>query len=545
MNYERLELTDFVDKWDAAKVKHLEDGIVANEEAIERYHNDSVVEMQADWAQSDETAKDYVKNRTHYIKTVPVSIAKDFKTEVYEYKYTEDDYEYTDIRLTNSTIPSNVVLNSTEEVEKVTIYINGYLCEAKPYYKDLSYINWSLIKGISLRYFTGVWSLKLDGKDLDVVVGEELIVDISTEQVQYVPINEKYLPESVKKQADWNCNTPSDKAYIKNRTHYDYWEKESRIYDLPYTFEFTSADSSNWLGDYGFIYNECLFNSDSDWVSDGEEYDEILEVWKDKYKCSQVQNEKVLTLKAITYSQWNSETDEYNHVITIDCESEDSDVVKLYVAKRYSKTIDKRFLPDLSLSIPQMDWNENRENSVHYIKNRTHYLYSDLDTLVKRSYWEFNGENEQVKVDTLLPYEQIIETDLSEKDGAGYWLGRFGGYCLRYSGIDYGLTVDAYSDWELREVNNNVTSYYCRGFYVDIELIEPRKYRVVLTHASADTEAYEVYTLGPKYKKLDDIYLSDNIARAPKATLDYVTEAPTAEQYNALLDVLKEAGILF
>jgi hypothetical protein len=45
MSYERLELTDFVDKWDAAKVKHLEDGIVANEEAIERYHNDSVVEM--------------------------------------------------------------------------------------------------------------------------------------------------------------------------------------------------------------------------------------------------------------------------------------------------------------------------------------------------------------------------------------------------------------------------------------------------------------------------------------------------------------------
>jgi hypothetical protein len=66
MSYERLELTDFVDKWDAAKVKHLEDGIVANAEAIERYHNDSIVETQADWNQNDETAKDYIRNRPFY-----------------------------------------------------------------------------------------------------------------------------------------------------------------------------------------------------------------------------------------------------------------------------------------------------------------------------------------------------------------------------------------------------------------------------------------------------------------------------------------------
>jgi hypothetical protein len=44
MSYERLELTDLVDKWDVAKVKHLEDGIVANAEAIEHYHNDSIIE---------------------------------------------------------------------------------------------------------------------------------------------------------------------------------------------------------------------------------------------------------------------------------------------------------------------------------------------------------------------------------------------------------------------------------------------------------------------------------------------------------------------
>ena len=31
MSYERLKVADHVDKWDVAKLKHLEDGIIANE----------------------------------------------------------------------------------------------------------------------------------------------------------------------------------------------------------------------------------------------------------------------------------------------------------------------------------------------------------------------------------------------------------------------------------------------------------------------------------------------------------------------------------
>ena len=34
MGYERLKVTDHVDKWDAAKLRHVEDGIIANEEEI-------------------------------------------------------------------------------------------------------------------------------------------------------------------------------------------------------------------------------------------------------------------------------------------------------------------------------------------------------------------------------------------------------------------------------------------------------------------------------------------------------------------------------
>lgn len=63
MSYERLELINGVTKWDAEKVQHLEDAIIANEEAINSAGGSNV---NADWSQSDSTTADYVKNRTHY-----------------------------------------------------------------------------------------------------------------------------------------------------------------------------------------------------------------------------------------------------------------------------------------------------------------------------------------------------------------------------------------------------------------------------------------------------------------------------------------------
>ena len=66
MSYERLELIDGVTKWDTEKVQHLEDAIIKNENDIQKYHNDIIAKTQADWDQNDETAPDYIKNRTHY-----------------------------------------------------------------------------------------------------------------------------------------------------------------------------------------------------------------------------------------------------------------------------------------------------------------------------------------------------------------------------------------------------------------------------------------------------------------------------------------------
>jgi hypothetical protein len=40
MSYERLKVKDYVDKWDAEKLAHVEDGIIANEAEIVRIFDD-------------------------------------------------------------------------------------------------------------------------------------------------------------------------------------------------------------------------------------------------------------------------------------------------------------------------------------------------------------------------------------------------------------------------------------------------------------------------------------------------------------------------
>jgi hypothetical protein len=88
---------------------------------------------------------------------------------------------------------------------------------------------------------------------------------------------------------------------------------------------------------------------------------------------------------------------------------------------------------------------------------------------------------------------------------------------------DYDVTIDITYDPETNE-------YYIRERN-DVELPELGSIKITRK------EIHEYYPL-------KDEYIPDTIARAPKVALEDVTEAPTAEQYNALLAILRQAGIL-
>ena len=534
MSYERLNIQDFVDKWDVAKVQHLEDGIVANEEAIERYHNDSVVRVQSDWEQSDPTAKDYVKNRTHYKETKTYLIADNFETTYSERYYEEGDETFRSLEPSN--LPYNLLIENMESTS-LKVFVNGEPIKVVNYNKFASTEQWHLENDLTISYYCYMpkrepsephfsWSIR-PGVNFEAVDGQKFNLTVTIDGIVYVPIDEKYMPKSVlewQQPVDWNCNDVNDPTYIKNRTHYDYWGQGNRIYDvnfdngrtLPYTFQVTK-EGEGWLGGHGFMYNGCLFNSDSNWEEIGEEYDETLEIQKIKHKCQQTQNlygdEEILTINAASYSQYNSEKYEWDRFVTIDCEYEGWGGIQLYEAKVCSKTLDKRFLSDFTV---EKDWNVNDVNHTGYIKNRTHYPYfGGGQILYFQKTYDYDGESY-----SLLPYSQTIYSDLTKNDAPGYWLGEEGFFINKGTGI----LVNAYSQWEkIREEENSVIVYQWADYNdypciltVAVSPIENtiNQYQVELRQVSWDAYYYDRKVMKAQrlYKQLDKEYLPNGVA---------------------------------
>ena len=531
MSYERLELVDGVTKWDTEKVQHLEDAIIKNENDIQKYHNDTIVDVQADWDQSDNTAKNYVKNRTHYKDIKEIIIAKGFETETYETMRGDEGYEEMMVVLTNTVIPCTTVLNSKEEMEKLKVNINGQPATIGSLHhsQDFKYASWLANNEIWIDYSvnktTVSWQIRTNYK-ANLPVGEQFIIDIYTERVEYMPLDEKYLPASVLEQPDWKCNDTDSSAYIKNRTHYDYWvSTDNYIYNydspdnpghLPYIFEVAPTES-DFLGGHGFFYNGFLFNSDSDWEMIGEEYDEDLGDWKTKYECQQIKHhphegdgDEILTMTAITYSQYDVDQGERKYFVSIDCTFKGyTGGIVLCEAEMRSKTLDKRFLADFTVA---KDWSVNDENDSGYINNRTHYQYLDY---TKRLYWEDPILGHISK----LPYTETIRSYISSDEAPGYWLGE-----NKYLLNDH--VVDAYSNWEEMPESD----YNYKFYQYNIRINEWEYYNVTakVVYNGWGNDSYITWLSVSNrdgddkfgkadihYKQLDPGYLPDGVARNP------------------------------
>jgi hypothetical protein len=88
-----------------------------------------------------------------------------------------------------------------------------------------------------------------------------------------------------------------------------------------------------------------------------------------------------------------------------------------------SKTLDKRFLADLSV---EKDWNINDSTDPRYIENRTHYSYlGQGEGLLFDEY-----DSERYDSYNYLPHTQVIQSDLIETECPGYWLGKEAGYWI-------------------------------------------------------------------------------------------------------------------
>ena len=175
-------------------------------------------------------------------------------------------------------------------------------------------------------------------------------------------------------QADWNVNDADDPAYIKNKTHYDSYQESYKLSDYSFTIPdgetYHDASSEYFILDvnnaYSLMYNE-----------------EASEPTQPQVAISMDQNH-VITERYMTYK-----------ALDFELRCLDGNLLYIYAAPgtytisviEYSgelKQLDEKFIPSTIARVEdipaqeQTDWAENNENNASYIKNRTHYVTTEV-----------------------------------------------------------------------------------------------------------------------------------------------------------------------
>lgn len=177
-------------------------------------------QIQADWNQSDETAVDYIKNRTHYEGEEEVAvITATFTSDGSYYKYTmsDDNNEPTVFRdLVENRSTVKIRVNDSDFVLTSNGFSDGYYrLRYDGYYTIENYIGGNT--GRDLHFHPSALGLSEDEDSYTVY-----IYDTQTVLKQ---LDEKFIPDTIARtsnlvQPDWNQNDENAPGYIANRTHY-------------------------------------------------------------------------------------------------------------------------------------------------------------------------------------------------------------------------------------------------------------------------------------------------------------------------------------
>ena len=183
--------------------------------AIDETKADRSELVQSDWNQSDETALDYVKNRTHYDETLEtVLIDKDI-TVTEPYYDEQNDFYYS--------------FQPHIQINKESTYNITFLGETF-YDLQLSKFNtieFDLNNGVHITLDTSGIRTMYAGNITRPFDTYLKVVEI---QKRLCQLDEKYIPDTIARvedvvdmqvQSDWNQNDETSLAYIQNRTHYD------------------------------------------------------------------------------------------------------------------------------------------------------------------------------------------------------------------------------------------------------------------------------------------------------------------------------------
>lgn len=354
---------------------------------------------QPDWNQNDSSAKDYIKNKTHYDTRYTEEIDNGFNftfdgnLEGREYKGVFDGQgisydeiclvKISDIPLSKEQLIDCTLVQYSPDGAQSYIITNDNIVERDKFIGTDDGFIFSVFEETTIMdendepLGVGLWTVYL-------VIENRYTSSISKTVIETVEcgelkqLDEKFIPDTIARtdsipQSDWNQNDETASDYIKNKPFYD------EVITISETREFINQPlideefakllyENRHTALYTIEGNSFTFSNDTDveigymWIitddNGGQNYVNIVPSVP-PIDPSNIDESTV----------YDTIASSANTVFTVNYEKE---VVHL---------IDEKFIPDSiahKSDIPetaQPDWNQSNENAADYIKNRTHYVY--------------------------------------------------------------------------------------------------------------------------------------------------------------------------
>lgn len=495
--------------------------------------------VQANWEQSDPTATDYVKNRTHYKETT-YNALWDNAEATKEPFYYEGEIDGWELRYPDQAVlidPAKIDFN-----EPATITINGitkkvYATIVEADFNDPYYLQykWQYDDDYYFHMYPNrddEWSyhkIVVEGPVWKMGGYEKFTFSFSLATAIYHTLNDDYLSEGIVKynnfpQSDWLVTDEKDPRYIKNKTHGTSTGRGEPICSIGY--KGTTGQYPYVYMHEGYYWNEGLvfyvgrydrfyrIDADSNWISQ----EDGTYLWRpDDYDA---------------YSPWVKINVEYVSIetykltITIGGNTAEETYYLWPETITYDK-LDENYIPD---SIARdVDWSNNNENSPGYINNRTHYIYpSPTEGIV---YWYYDDGDEYQRGS--FPFTETTYSKYAYSYGdtpPGFWLGN-NKYLLN------DVLLDETSNWQ--SLGSDEYAYNENGIYVTVKAVRnyDSKYIDGQYHYGYDLtwncsmSRASFYRAEMIYKTLEDGYIPDTIVRKSEAQSDYAENDTTKHTY--------------
>lgn len=180
--------------------------------------------------------------------------------------------------------------------------------------------------------------------------------------------------------ADWNQSDPSQPDYIKNRTH---WQNRQLVYDGLSTF---GGSGMGWIG-YPYYLQIPTTSLNENFagvlVVDGVSYEFDSGSWDGDGVVHNTVNVGSTSIFVIC-TVGGPPNNPYYHFVIYSSDDLSGSTIQLYVDETHK--LDEKFIPSsiarlsqIPTPFPQLpaDWCQVDENSLDYVKNRTHGLFVD------------------------------------------------------------------------------------------------------------------------------------------------------------------------